>query len=90
MEKKEFRIVFDEISFTNLCKMGFITHNSPVMGRTDIHITKADLRKLMTGEIIEKDVATEKFKFALADLGIEMIKEIIRRSPIYSDIYYEN
>ena len=40
METKEIRIVLNEMTFTNLCKSGFFTHNSPEFGKSDIHIYK--------------------------------------------------
>jgi hypothetical protein len=46
---------------------------------------------LTKGEIIEKEVIwdNKNFKIALQDIGSDIIREIIRRSPIYSHLYYE-
>ena len=87
MEKnKEIRILFTEESFTNLCKTGFIKHKSPTIGTFDIHFYKQDIISLTKGEVITKDIDTELFKFMLQDIGIEMIREIIKRSPIYYEL----
>lgn len=86
MENKETRILFNEDSFTNLCKMGFIKHQSPAIGRFDLHFYKHDIIKLAKGEIVSKDVDAEVFKFMLQDIGSETIREIIKRSPIYYEL----
>jgi hypothetical protein len=84
----EYRILLNEITFTNICKSGYLSYQGK-FGKNDINITKLDLRKLSAGEIITKDYTDEVVKIALQDIGLELIKEIIKRSPIYSDMYYE-
>lgn len=86
MENREIRILFNEDSFTNLCKMGFIKHQSPTLGRFDIHFYKHDILSLTKGEIVSKDIDTELFRFMLQDIGTETIKEIVKRSPIYYEL----
>lgn len=85
---KENRILLNEISFTNLCKSGFYRFYSKETGTDEISFTKLDMKSLAKGEIIEKNVGN-LYKFALQDIGFELTKEIIKRSPIYSEIYYE-
>ena len=85
---KETRILLTEITFTNLCKSGFITQKSPMYGSIDVHITKIDMEVLTKGEILTKDVGGELFKILLQNIDIELIKEIIKRSPIFSEMYY--
>jgi hypothetical protein len=89
MEQKEIRVVLDEVSFTNLCKNGFFTHNSPEFGKTDIHIYKHDIKHLISEQILTKEIGSEVFKIALAKMEYELVKEIIRRSPIFSEMYYQ-
>lgn len=89
METKEIRIVLNEMTFTNLCKSGFFTHNSPEFGKSDIHIYKHDIKQLITDKVVSKEIGSEVFKIALAKLEYELVKEIIRRSPIFSEMYYE-
>jgi TRAP-type mannitol/chloroaromatic compound transport system substrate-binding protein len=85
---KETRILLNETTFTNLCKMGYFTHNGQ-LGTTNITITKNDIKKLTNGEIVSKDFSDEVIKIALKDIGFELIKEIIKRSPMFSEMYYE-
>lgn len=85
---KETRILLNETNFTNLCKMGYFTQSSQ-SGTTDITITKSDIKKLAYGEIVEKELSDDIIKIALQDIGFYLIKEIIKRSPMFSDLYYE-
>lgn len=86
---QEKRILLTELSFTNLCKFGFIVFNSPETGRDDISMTKLDIKSLAKGQIVEKNIGN-LYKIAIQDnLDSELIKEIIKRSPIYSELYYE-
>lgn len=85
---KETRILLNETSFTNLCKMGYFTHNGQ-LGTTNITITKRDIKNLAQGEIVIKEFSDEIIKIALQDIGFYLIKEIIKRSPIFSEVYYE-
>mgnify|MGYP000869271342 CR=1 FL=1 len=39
--------------------------------------------------ILEKDADDAILKFALQDLGLDLIREIVRRSPIYSELAQE-
>jgi len=87
---KEIRILLTESTFTNVCKMGYITHRTNEHGSFDINISKLDLKKIASGSILEKLVGDDiLLKIAIQDIGSELIKEIIRRSPVYSDLYYE-
>jgi hypothetical protein len=85
---KETRIILDETSFTNLCKMGYFMHKGQT-GTTSITITKNDIKKLSLGEIITKEFSDESIKITLQDIGSYLIKEIIKRSPMFGDLYYE-
>jgi hypothetical protein len=85
---KEYRISLNELMFTNLCKSGFMLQKGE-LGTYNINITKMDLKDLSEGKIITKDYSPDVIKIALQDIGSELIREIIKRSPIYSDMYYE-
>lgn len=85
----EIRILLTEATFTNLCKSGYFTHKSPQYGSVDIRLTKADMKVITSGKILTKDIGGEVFQIALQDIGFDLIREIIRRSPMYSDMYYE-
>jgi len=83
MEEK--RISLSEALFTNICKMGFIKD-----GNFQLNFTSNEIKTLCKGEILEKTYnnwgSNINYKFALQDLGFEMINEILKRSPIYSDL----
>jgi len=85
MEKNEIRILLNEPNFTQLCKTGFYTHRGE-FGKTDVYITKADMKEIATGKILTKEVDDSVIKFALSDIGLVLIREILRRSPIYSEM----
>lgn len=85
-EKKEIRILLTEDSFTYVCKVGFLTHRSPEFGKIDIHFYKKDIIDLAKSQIVTKDLSGEIFKFVLQDLGLEYIREIIKRSPIFCEL----
>lgn len=86
---KEIRNSLNEAMFTNICKHGFIRHQSTLSGTFDIRFSKNDIKQLCSGQIIEKDADDAILKFALQDLGLDTIKEVVKRSPIYSDLAQE-
>ena len=85
---KETRILLTETTFTNLCKSGFIPQKSAMYGSIDLNITKEDMSVITKGDILSKDIGGELFKVALQDIGFTLIREIIKRSPIYSEMYH--
>ncbi len=89
MSKKEIRTVVTEQLFTNFCKSGFITHKSEISGQEDIRFSKNDMMVLATGQILEKETDDTVYKFALQDIGKDLIREIVKRSPIYSELAQE-
>ena len=88
-ERKEIRMLLTEYTFTNLCKAGFFMHNSPTMGKTDVFVNRNDIRTLIKGEILTIPVGEEDFKVALQDIGFTMIREILKRSPLFSELAEE-
>lgn len=86
---KEIRNSLNETMFTNICKHGFIRHQSVLSGTFDVRFSKNDIKKLCTGKIVEKDADDTVLKFALQDIGLDIIREVIKRSPIYSDLIQE-
>lgn len=84
---KETRILLNEAMFTNLCKMGFyaaVENNS----KSDLYFSKEDIRSLATGKIVAKESSYEQtnWMFMLQDIGFDIINEILKRSPIYTDL----
>lgn len=82
------RISLNETAFTNICKFGNYTYLSKGNTTDEIKFTKRDIKYLALGEIVEKKL-TNNYEISLQDIGLELIREIIKRSPIYSDLYYE-
>lgn len=84
----EIRTVLNEVTFTNLCKSGVAKHGTDY-NKTDVYFTKVDMKILISGEIVTKNENDQVFQYMLQDIGFELIKEILRRSPIYGEMYYE-
>ena len=89
MEKREIRTSLNESMFTNMCKHGFIRHQSTLSGTYDVRFTRVDMKQLCMGEVLEKQTDDAVLKFALQDIGSELIREIVKRSPIYSELSQE-
>jgi len=89
MEKREIRTSLNESMFTNICKHGFIKHQSTLSGTYDVRFTRIDIKQLCTGEVLEKEADDATLKFGLQDLGLDLIREIVKRSPIYSELSQE-
>ncbi len=73
--------------FINLCKKGYYTaveNNS----KNDLYFTKEDIKLLTNGKVVTKEASYEQtnWLFMLQDIGNDMINEILKRSPIYSEI----
>ena len=84
---KETRILLTEAMFTNICKMGYYTaveNNS----KNDLYFNKEDIKLLVTGKVVEKDASYTQtnWMFMLQEIEFDLIKEILKRSPIYSDM----
>ena len=89
MNMKEIRHSLNEVMFTNVCKHGFVKHQSTLSGTYDIQFTRIDIKNLCSGDIVEKTTDDAVLKFALQDLGIDIIREVVKRSPIYSELAQE-
>jgi hypothetical protein len=47
------------------------------------------MKQLCKGEVLEKQTDDAVLKFGLQDIGSELIREIVKRSPIYSELAQE-
>ena len=83
MEK---RIVLTEPLFTGVCKRGFIQLDNS----TQLSFTSKDISEICKGQILEKQIhdwnGTTVIKFALQDIGFDTINEILKRSPLFSEL----
>jgi len=59
------------------------------MGKTDVFVNRNDIRTLVKGEILTIPVDEEDFKIVLQDIGFTMIREILKRSPLFSELAEE-
>lgn len=71
--------------FTQLCKTGFMTKQTPE-GRSDLQFYSTDMLELCSGKVVEKELYSEKYRFQVNGISNDDIKEIVKRSPIYSNI----
>jgi hypothetical protein len=87
---EEIRSSLNEPSFIQLCKTGNLTYGQGY-NKIELNITSLDMVSLTKGEIIEKEITwdNKNFKIVLQDIGSDVIREIVRRSPIYSHLYYD-
>jgi hypothetical protein len=83
---KETRIVLNEKTFTNIIKYGFVKYDSSKSGRNDITFNKLDIKSLCLGEIVEKTMDDGVVKFVLEEMDPDYVIEIVKRSPIFSEI----
>jgi hypothetical protein len=83
MEK---RIVLTEPLFTGICKRGFIQ----IDNNTQVSFTTRDVALICKGQILEKQIndwdKSILVKFALQDIGFDMINEILKRSPLFNEL----
>lgn len=80
----EKRILLSESNFSQLTKIGNFQ-----IGNYSVQFDKNDIRTLCKGEIIEKtgvDWTDTTYKFMLQDIGFDNINEILKRSPIFSEL----
>jgi hypothetical protein len=85
---QEIKITLREVDFINVCKTGTINYNTGY-NKLVAYISKIEMKKLALGELVEKEVEGEVFNIIVSGIDIDMIKEILRRSPIFSDLFYE-
>lgn len=77
--------VLNTPQFTQLCKTGFMTKQTPE-GRSDLQFYSIDMLDLCNGKIVEKQLNSETYRFQVVGISNDDIKEIVKRSPIYSNI----
>lgn len=86
---KEIKILLNEATFTSVCKAGFLTYIPTSGTKLEVTFTYEDMKKFINGEVITKLVLDVKFLIALQDIGKLMIKEILMRSPVFSNLASE-
>lgn len=85
----EIRILLTEATFTNVCKRGHILYIISDHERYDFPLSTMDMKQITSGKVLTKVVEGRTFNIALQDIGKEMIREILMRSPVFSGMAYE-
>ncbi len=87
MEQNIQKFSLNEIFFTQLCKTGFFKHNSKSMGSFDINFNRSDITQLFNYGIVSKEYTDDVLMFFVdPKMTKETMKEIIKRSPIFSEL----
>ena len=87
--KQEIRILLTEGSFTQVCKMGNIKYFISEHEKYEFSMSSMDMKQLAAGKIVTKPIENKIFLITLQDIGTEMIRDILMRSPVYSSIAYD-
>lgn len=82
------KILLNETTFTLVCKSGFIRYSSN-FGNIDLHLSKRDMIALFNREIVNKELQNETVSIAVMEIDAVVLKEIIKRSPVFAELYYE-
>ena len=85
IESKKIKVVLNHMQFTQICKTGFMTTQEK-NGRTDLTFSSSDMLTLCKGGLIEKEGLDQTYKFGIINIGSYDIKEILKRSPIFSGL----
>ncbi len=73
-------IILNEVTFTNVCKIGILR-----IGSTEIFFSKKDILDLIKNKEINKDQDI-LYNIRISNISDFTINEIIKRSPIFSDL----
>jgi hypothetical protein len=87
--RQEIRILLTEGTFTQVCKMGTIKYFISEHEKYDFPMSSMDMKQLAGGKIVTKAIENKTFLITLQDIGSEMIRDILMRSPLYSGIAYD-
>lgn len=86
---KEVKVLLNEATFTTVCKAGFLTYIPTSGTKIELAFTYEDVKRLTSGEIINKTFSELNFLIALQDIGTVVIKEILMRSPVFFNLASE-
>ena len=73
-------IILNEVTFTNVCKIGILR-----IGSTEIFFSQKDILDLIKNKEINKDQDI-LYNIRISNISDFTINEIIKRSPIFSDL----
>ncbi len=84
MEKNNINLIFNEIGFTSVCKEGFIKYISDGQ-RREFYLSKMDVLEILEHSSLNKENTIDSINIVI-NIDKEIIKEIVKRSPMYSNI----
>ncbi len=83
----EININLNENTFTNICKLGFIKYRSIDNTIDSLYLSSNDILSLYKEGILSKNINIENtLKLNTNNINGDIIKEIIKRSPVYSNL----
>ncbi len=88
-DKKEIKILLTESSFSQVVKMGRIIYSIGESSQIEITLTSMDVREICAGKILMKKVDEQVIQIAITQIPKETIREILKRTPLYSSISEE-
>ena len=81
MNNMEQTVYFNEIQFTEVCKTGFIDREP---------VSKLQMINFIKEGFIIRNINNVDYKIIMPKLEFELLKGIVKRSPLYSDIDLES
>lgn len=70
-------VYFTEIQFIEICKTGFLAEQP---------VSKTELKSMLNVGSIDRTIKGSKYRIHMPKLEYELLKGIIERSPLYSDL----
>jgi len=89
MENKQIRILLSEAQFSQTVKLGRIIYPLTETSKLEFSLTSMDVREICKGRILMKKIDDYILEVAIVKLPTETIKEILKRTPLYSSISEE-
>ena len=87
--KNQIRILLNEAQFSQAVKMGRIIYSLSETSKIEFSLTSMDVREICQGKILMKKIEDYIFEVAMINLSKETIREILKRTPLYSSISEE-
>ena len=88
MENKEIRILLTEAQFSQVVKMGRIVYMTDT-SKVEFPLSSLDVREICNGKILTKNIDEQIFQIAIGKMDKEIIREILKRTPLYSSLAEE-
>lgn len=83
------RILLSEAQFSQVVKMGRVFYALNESSKIEFSLTSMDVREICKGKILVKKIEDYIVEVAIIQLPKETIREILKRTPLYSSISEE-